>query len=146
MSGFGVSDGYRWGTQPCWLQGYRCFMTLVADQLKALGVKGILITAAEQGKIRELVCQMPECFCPTEIGGANYFEPVTGKLTDWSPTHDHYPKMKSEGGHRKVENTRLAHRLCNRVDYSKTIGRSYAKDLARVEATRLRAIRAKNRA
>ena len=35
---------------------------------------------------------------------------------------------------------RLAHRLCNRVDYSKQIDRPYADDLARVKAAREEAI------
>jgi hypothetical protein len=50
------------------------------------------------------------------------------------PSHDHFPKLKSEGGKRTVDNSRLSHRLCNRVDYSKSIGRSIAKDLVRAEA------------
>src|SRR5437899_8902178 len=41
---------------------------------KALGVKGTLIKAAEQGYITQLACKMPECFCPEELGGACYFE------------------------------------------------------------------------
>jgi hypothetical protein len=36
----------------------------VAAELKNLGVKGILIKAAEQGYITELACKMPQCFCP----------------------------------------------------------------------------------
>jgi hypothetical protein len=51
-----------------------------AARLKALGVKGVLIKAAEQGYITQLACQMPECFCPEELGGACYFEPVTAEL------------------------------------------------------------------
>ena len=54
-----------------------------AAKLKALGVKGILIKAAEQGYITELACKMPECYCPDELGGACYFEPVTHKWSDW---------------------------------------------------------------
>ena len=55
----------------------------VAACLKALGgVKGILIKAAEQGYITQLACKMPECFCPEELGGACYFEPVNEK-SDW---------------------------------------------------------------
>jgi len=38
-----------------------------AVRLKALGVKGILIKAAEQGYITQLACKMPECFCPEEL-------------------------------------------------------------------------------
>src|SRR6266550_785139 len=103
-----------------------------AAKLKALGVKGILIKAAEQGYITQLACKMPECFCPEELGGACFFEPVTGDLTDWMPTPDHFPLLKKDGGHLTVDNVRLAHRLCNRVDYSKQIGRPFAKELARV--------------
>jgi hypothetical protein len=62
----------------------------VAVELKQLGVKGILITAAEQGYITQLACKMPECFCPEELGGASYFEPVTAELNDWMPTHEHF--------------------------------------------------------
>ena len=62
-----------------------------AAKLKARGVKGILIKAAEQGYITQLACKMPECFCPEELGGACYFEPITDELSDWSPTHEHFP-------------------------------------------------------
>ena len=41
----------------------------VADQLRALNVKGILITAAEQGVITELRGAMPDCLCPEELVG-----------------------------------------------------------------------------
>ena len=90
----------------------------VAVELKELGVKGILTTAAEQGYITQLACKMPECFCPEELGGASYFEPVTAELNDWMPTHEHFPLSKRDGGHRLVDNAVLAHRLCNRIDYS----------------------------
>ena len=107
----------------------------VADQLRALGVKGILVTAAEKGKITALECAMPECLCPR---GRDYFAPAEQPPSDWSPTVDHYPKLKTDGGHRTLENSRLAHRLCNRIDYSKAIVRSHRRDLARVEAERKR--------
>src|ERR687887_1332922 len=97
----------------------------VAAELKALGVKKReLIRAAEQGYITELACKMPECFCPEELGGASYFEPVTDK-SDWTPTHEHFPLSKREGGHRAVDNAILAHRLCNRIDYSISVGRPH---------------------
>jgi len=67
-----------------------------AAKLKALGAKRILIKAAEQGYITQLACKMPECFC--ELGGASYFEPVTAELSDWMPTHEHFPLSKREGG------------------------------------------------
>src|SRR5215218_10557493 len=70
----------------------------VAAELKRLGAKRILIRAAEQGYITQLACKMRECFCPEELGGASYFEPVTAELSDWMPTHEHFPLSKREGG------------------------------------------------
>jgi hypothetical protein len=117
----------------------------VAAQLKELGVTGVLIQAAEQGYITELACQMPRCFCPEELGGKTHFEPVTSDLKDWTsdwmPTHEHFPLPRREGGHRVVDNSVLAHRLCNRVDYAIEVDRPHAKDLARVEKAREEALR-----
>ncbi len=112
----------------------------VAAKLRKLGIRGVLLTAAEEGYIVELACEMPECLCPPELGARAYFEEVPQELPDWMPTADHFPVLREEGGHRTVENVRLAHRLCNRVDYSKRIGRPYAKDLARVEVARAKAV------
>lgn len=117
-------------------------MQTVVEQLKSLNAPRILIRGAEQGKITVFECAMEECLCPLELGGRSYFEPVTRELFDWIPTNDHYPKLACEGGRVSVDNSRLAHRLCNRVDYAKRAGRSFAKDLARVEAARARAARA----
>jgi hypothetical protein len=115
----------------------------VAAELRARGVKGILIKAAEQGYITQLACQMPQCFCPEELGGATHFDPVTTDpdANDWSPTHEHFPRPKRDGGHREVENTLLAHRLCNRMDYSISVGRSHRRDLDRIRKAREDAIR-----
>jgi hypothetical protein len=113
---------------------------VVAAELKKLGVKGVLIQAAEQGYITQLACQMPKCFCPEELGGACHFEPLTDDLSDWMPTHEHFPRSKREGGHRVVNNAVLAHRLCNRIGYSIEVDRPHAKDLARIEKARDEAI------
>jgi hypothetical protein len=52
---------------------------------------------------------MPLCYC---AGGRRHFDPIsTG--SDWSPTADHYPRLKMHGGHLTPDNVRLAHRLCN---------------------------------
>jgi hypothetical protein len=115
-----------------------------AAKLKSLGVKGILIRAAEQGYITQLACKMPECFCPEELGGACYFEPVSAELSDWMPTHEHFPLPKRHGGKATVDNAILAHRLCNRIDYSINAGLSYASDLARIREAREHAIRRNN--
>jgi hypothetical protein len=104
-------------------------------------VKGILIRAAEQGYITELRCAMPRCFCPGELGGAGYFEPVDATLSDWMPTHEHFPIPKREGGRTTVDNAILAHRLCNRIDYSMTAGRSHAGDLERIRLAREEGLR-----
>jgi len=115
-----------------------------AAKLKVLGAKKILIKAAEQGYVTQLACKMPKCFCPEELGGACYFEPVTAELSDWMPTHEHFPLSKREGGKETVDNVILAHRLCNRIDYSIIAGRSYASDLKRIEKAREDAIRRNN--
>jgi len=112
----------------------------VAALLKELGVQGILVIAAEQGYITKLSCQMPVCLCPEELGGAGYFDPMPPDLPDWMPTYEHDPTLDSR--HKTVETAILAHRLCNRVDASRRMGRSEAKDLAKVEAARLKAIEA----
>ena len=101
-----------------------------------MGAKRILIKAAELGYITEVMCGMPECFCPEELGGAWYFEPVTAGLSDWMPTLEHFPISKREGGRESVDNAVLAHRLCNRIDYSISAGRSHKKDLDRIRRAR----------
>jgi hypothetical protein len=111
-----------------------------AVKLRQLGAKKILVRAAEQGYITQVACKMPECFCPEELGGACYFEPVTPELSDWMPTHEHFPLSKADGGKDRVDNAILAHRLCNRIDYSIRVGRSYRRDLARVRLAREEAI------
>ena len=34
----------------------------VADQLRALGVKGVLVQMAERGQLLDLKCEMPQCY------------------------------------------------------------------------------------
>jgi hypothetical protein len=119
-----------------------------AAKLKALGVKGILIKAAEQGYITQLACKMPQCFCPEELGGACHFEPVTNEWSDWRsdwmPTLEHFPVSKREGGKAAVDNAILAHRLCNRLDHSLRVGRSHRRDLERIRKAREEGIRRNN--
>src|SRR3954465_1720008 len=120
----------------------------VATELKARGVKGILIKAAEQGYITQLACKMPKCFCPEELGGAGHFEPVTNDWSDWRsdwmPTLEHFPIYKKDGGKATVDNAILAHRLCNRLDHSLRVGRSHESDLERIRKSRERASRRNN--
>jgi len=112
----------------------------VAAELRRLGIKGVLITAAEQGYIADVACKMPQCFCPEELGGATHFDPVDTK-SDWSPTLEHFPRAKRDGGRKAVDNAVLAHRLCNRIDYSLQAGRSHRSDLERISRAREEAIR-----
>jgi hypothetical protein len=42
----------------------------------------------------------------------------TSSPSDWSPTVDHFPVLKKDGGQLVLENVRLAHRRCNRDDYA----------------------------
>ncbi len=57
---------------------------------------------------------MPQCYC---VRGRSHFDPISTQLSDWSPTADHYPKLKMHGGHLTADNVRLAHRLCTQRDY-----------------------------
>ena len=85
----------------------------VVEKLEALGVRGVLRQLAQDGQIIDVRCEMPQCYC---FRGRSYFEPIS-TLSEWSPTADHYPRLKMHGGHLTPDNVRLAHRLCNRRDY-----------------------------
>ena len=86
----------------------------VANQLRARGVRGVLVQMAERGQIIELRCEMPKCYCHK---GRGYFAPRSTPLTDWAPSPDHYPRLKADGGHLVPWNVQLSHVLCNRMDY-----------------------------
>ncbi len=77
---------------------------------------------------------------PGGARGATYFEPVTAALPDWMPTLEHSPVSKKDGGKEAVDNAILAHRLCNRIDYSIRVGRSHRRDLERIRKAREEAI------
>jgi hypothetical protein len=83
------------------------------EKLEALGVRGVLLQVARDGQIVDLRCEMPQCYC---FRGRRYFDPRSPR-SDWSPTPDHYPRLKAHGGHLTRDNVRLAHLLCNRRDY-----------------------------
>jgi hypothetical protein len=85
----------------------------VVEKFEALGVRGILRQLAQDGQILDVRCEMPQCYC---FRGRRYFEPQS-TLSEWSPTADHYPRLKMHGGHLTPDNVRLAHRLCNQRDY-----------------------------
>ena len=84
-----------------------------AETLERLGVRGILLQLARNGQLIDVRCEMPQCYC---FKGRKHFEP-RGPYSDWEPTADHYPRLKTHGGHLTPDNVRLAHRLCNRRDY-----------------------------
>ena len=77
-------------------------------------MRGILRRLAGDGQLVEVRCEMPQCYC---FRGRAHFDPAPDQ-TDWSPTADHYPRLKMHGGHLTPDNVRLAHRLCNRRDYA----------------------------
>jgi hypothetical protein len=83
------------------------------EKLDALGVRGILRQIVRDGQIVDVRCEMPQCYCPR---GRGWFDRVAAR-SEWSPTADHYPRLKTHGGHLAPDNVRLAHRLCNRRDY-----------------------------
>jgi hypothetical protein len=87
----------------------------LAQQLRELGVRGVLVKMAEHGQLLELKCEMPTCYCPQ---GSRHFEarPRTTPLPKWAANPDHYPKLKMDGGHLDPWNVRLAHVFCNVMD------------------------------
>jgi hypothetical protein len=110
---------------------------IVAEKLRSLGVKKrILIKAAEHGYITEMKCAMRVCFCPEELGGREHFVARTPGWHDWEPTLEHSPRPRHQGGRDRVDNSLLAHRLCNKLDHFESAGLSMQKDLARVEKAR----------
>lgn len=90
----------------------------VAERLKALGVKGVLIDMAKNGQILKLRCEMPTCYYPK---GREDFEPWPdprlASEREWSPNADHHPTLKRDGGQLKPWNVRLAHVYCNNMDF-----------------------------
>lgn len=104
----------------------------VADQLRALGVKGVLVRMADQGQVLKLKCEMPECHHPV---GRGVFDPAKSKPNSWAPSADHYPVLKSAGGKLTPENVRLAHVRCNHLDYVRRtqIGSLLAKGMSLAE-------------
>jgi len=86
----------------------------VADQLRELGVKGVLVQMAERGQLLALKCEMPQCY---HHKGRSAFDKVTTPRTKWAPSPDHYPILKSDRGQLRPENVRLSHVWCNNRDY-----------------------------
>ena len=88
----------------------------VADRLRELGTRGVLVQMARSGQIIELRCEMPKCYCHK---GRGYFQrgEKSAPRTPWAPSADHYPRLKADGGHLVPWNVRLAHVHCNQEDY-----------------------------
>ena len=110
-----------------------------AAKLKALGVKGILIKAAEQGYITQLHARCPNASArrSLEARATSSRSPTNGGLEEhWMPTLEHFPVSKKEGGKAALDNAILAHRLCNRLDHSLRVGRSHRRDLERIRKAR----------
>jgi hypothetical protein len=61
--------------------------TLV-DELRARGVRGVLVQMAMAGQIIELRCEMPYCYCPH---GRRHFVKKKTPPPRWAPSQDHYP-------------------------------------------------------
>jgi hypothetical protein len=88
----------------------------VADQLRELGVKNanVLVRMAERGQLLALRCEMPQCY---HHKGRGAFDPVGTPGNKWTPSRDHYPTLKSDGGRFVAENVRLSHSWCNKRDW-----------------------------
>jgi hypothetical protein len=88
----------------------------VVDELKAVGVKGgVLRTMAETGQFIKVRCETPKCY---REEGRGFPRPPGAPNAVWSPTVDHYPTLKMNGGHKDPWNVRLSHKKCNNEDYA----------------------------
>ena len=87
------------------------------EKLETLGVRGILLRLARDGQLVDVRCEMPQCYC---FRGRRHFEPRTAppEWDPWELTADHYPRLKMHGGLLTADNVRLAHRLCNKRDFT----------------------------
>src|SRR5436190_3241694 len=83
------------------------------EKLEALGVRGIPWQLARDGQIIDVRCER----CPSATASGVVATSSRNPLSDWSPTADHYPRLKMHGGHLTPDNVRLAHRVCNQRDY-----------------------------
>jgi hypothetical protein len=88
----------------------------IVDGLIEIGIAdGVFHVMALDGQLLELKCETPKCYCEQ---GREYFPRPPLPDSDWDPTLDHYPILKSNGGHKDPWNVRLAHKLCNREDFA----------------------------
>jgi hypothetical protein len=86
------------------------------DRLTELQVeRGEIVRMAKRGQLYEIRCEMPTCYCPK---GREHFDEKSTPMKDWALNADHYPKLKVDGGTLTPGNIRLAHVLCNNLDYS----------------------------
>lgn len=83
------------------------------EKLESLGVRGIIWQLARDGQVIDVRCEMPRCYCSR---GRSHFDPRPPR-SKWELTADHYPRLKSHGGHLTPDNVRLAHRFCNQRDH-----------------------------
>lgn len=87
----------------------------VVAELKAIGVsRGVMVTMAKNGQLLKVRCEVPKCYGDEGRG----FPKAAPPNSDWSPTVDHYPVLKSWGGHKVPSNVRLAHKFCNGEDFA----------------------------
>ena len=88
----------------------------VVDALIEIGIAdGVFHLMAVDGQLLELRCETPRCYCDQ---GRTFFPKPPVPDSDWDPTLDHYPILRSNGGHKDPWNVRLAHKLCNREDFA----------------------------
>lgn len=88
----------------------------IVEGLIEIGIAdGVFHLMALDGQLLELKCETPRCYCER---GRSYFPKPPVPDSDWDPTLDHYPILRSNGGHKDPWNVRLAHKLCNREDFA----------------------------
>jgi hypothetical protein len=88
----------------------------IVQGLIEIGIaEGVFHVMARDGQLLEVKCETPKCYCEQ---GREYFPKPPIPDSDWDPTLDHYPILRSNGGHKDPWNVRLSHKLCNREDFA----------------------------
>jgi hypothetical protein len=101
------------GDRPATPEEITAGRSLASELRRHYNVRGILILAAEKGRITELRCGMPYCFAPER----GRFDPVGLPLGPGCRRTSTIRWPKRDKGKREVTNAVLTHRRCNNVGY-----------------------------
>ena len=86
----------------------------VAEQLRVLGVRGVLVQMAERGQLLALKCEMPQCY---HHKGRGAFDPVTTRAPSGRPRRTTTRSISRPAGISSPRTFDCPHVWCNNRDY-----------------------------